>query len=367
MIKNKVRRGFTLIELLVVIAIIAILVALLLPAVQQAREAARRASCQNNLKQIGLALHNYHDQHRTFPPGQINTAFLGGLRAAQAQFANPLEAVTSNLYITGGNHFTNNIRLSGTSWMLFILPQIDQANVYNIWNHDRNVWWNGNPLNFINTVTGVILQPPAQTEIPVFYCPSRRNTMDVGNFTFVFRVDPTWTKGGNDYAACIGSGIGFNDVARQTWHLTPPQVINDQSAGGTFLLGPTNLHRGMFFVNSSTRMRDVTDGTSNVIMVTEAARFKQRFVPLFGRPTNIDIGVDRSSDGWAWGGPATLVSTLRAPNNKRLHYDVAGSEHGQIVHVLMADGSVRIISENIEITTWRNLGNMANGIPVSEF
>ena len=85
------------------------------------------------------------------------------------------------------------------------------------------------------------------------------------------------------------------------------------------------------------------------------------------RTVEMVIGVDRSSDGWAWGGPATLVSTLRAPNNKRLHYDVAGSEHGQIVHVLMADGSVRIISENIEITTWRNLGNMANGIPVSEF
>ena len=85
---------------------------------------------------------------------------------------------------------------------------------------------------------------------------------------------------------------------------------------------------------------------------------------MVGGPNN--LGVDRSSDGWAWGGPATVFSTRIAPN-KMLHYNDAGSEHPQIVQVLMADGSVRIMSENIEITTWRNLGNMGNGIPLSDF
>ena len=93
------RRGLTLIELLVVIAIIAILIVLLLPAVQQAREAARRTSCRNNLKQIGLAIHNYHDAHRTFPPGGIT---IGGWQDS----------------------------LNGSTWSVAILPYLDQATLY---------------------------------------------------------------------------------------------------------------------------------------------------------------------------------------------------------------------------------------------
>ena len=347
---KRIKKGFTLIELLVVIAIIAILVALLLPAVQQAREAARRSSCQNNLKQLGLALQNYHDQHRVFPPGQINATWLPtNLNPTSRRFPNPLEATTPDQTLVSFQ------RLSGASWMVFILPQIDRANTYKIWNFNRNVRFNGEPINF----NPAGLRPPAQTEIPAFYCPTRRSKMDVGKYSFVFRVNPTWSKGGNDYAACNGSGNSFNDLTRSTWDLTPEQVINDP----TLLLGPRNSHRGMFYVNSSTRMADVSDGTSNVIMVSEVPRLNFRL--------NINGTVDtlnrrKSSDGWAWGGPATQFSTLFGPN-KTLHYSEAGSDHGQIVHVAFADGSVRMISENIEITTWRNLGNMSNGIPVSEF
>ncbi|MBT4868335.1 MAG: DUF1559 domain-containing protein [Planctomycetaceae bacterium] len=346
---KRIKKGFTLIELLVVIAIIAILVALLLPAVQQAREAARRSSCQNNLKQLGLALQNYHDQHRVFPPGQINTTILGGLNPTQRRFPNPLEATTPDQTLASFE------RLSGASWMVFILPQIDQANTYQTWNFNRNVRFNGEPINF--NPRGI--KPPAQTEMKAFYCPTRRSDMKISNYSFVFRVAPNWNKGGNDYAACNGSGTSFNDLTRSTWDLTPAQVVNDP----TLLLGPRNLHRGMFSVNSSTRMADVSDGTSNVIMVSEVPRLNFRL--------NINGTVDtlnrrKSSDGWAWGGPATIFSTQFGPN-KTLHYSEAGSDHGQIVHVTFADGSVRSISENIEITTWRNLGNMSNGIPVSEF
>ena len=115
-IVQKSRRGFTLIELLVVIAIIAILIALLLPAVQQAREAARRTQCRNNLKQIGLALYNYHEAHSVFPPGYIT----GGCASA-------FDLDT----IAGNNTICISQRL-GLHWPLHILPYVDQAPLYNI-------------------------------------------------------------------------------------------------------------------------------------------------------------------------------------------------------------------------------------------
>jgi len=355
------QRGFTLIELLVVIAIIAMLVALLLPAVQKAREAARRAQCQNNLKQLGLALHNYHDVHRVLPPGQINNGFLVD---NIGRYANPAEA---RILQPRG---TNNRGFHGTSWMLHILPNLDQASLYNSYFFGDNVRTNGE-FGFQTQDLNVIFPP--RTEIPAFYCPSRRTSMQAtGTYAACDRIDSavptagiTWSQGGNDYAGCTGSGITFHEDAtdstdRQTYWMLPGQlaatvtsgVVNGQNIS-TSLFTQFQSNIGIFGVNSAVSFRDITDGTSNVVMVSERRLF-----------TNLAPANLRSSDGWIWGGPATLYSHRIAPHSG-LWYDEADSAHDQIVQVLLADGSVKMIGVNIDLLTWKNLGNMSQGAPVN--
>ena len=363
MIRTRKSRGFTLIELLVVIAIIAILVALLLPAVQNAREAARRTQCANNLKQIGLALHNYHDVHGTFPPGQITTRWLPDNINNQPnqnifRYVDPTEP---------GQQITlNNSRLGlhGTSWMVHILPQLEKGNLYKLWRFDYNVLANGNldaDPRFI-----VAAQAPAQVDIPAFYCPSRRTKMEAsGKFSSLYRVDnipntnpqlaSPWVKGGNDYAGCMGSGDGFNDRFRAAWDLWPNQARREREVNNNLQINQDPLNIGIFGVNSSTSISDITDGTSNTILIGEHSRLTD---------TTNDITI--SSDGWAWGGPATMFSTLVGPN-KRISWEFPGSEHQGIVQVGLADGSVRTVGENINIQIWQRLGNMANGLPVGKF
>ncbi|MCA8993013.1 MAG: DUF1559 domain-containing protein [Planctomycetaceae bacterium] len=357
------RRGFTLIELLVVIAIIAVLVAILLPAVQQAREAARRSQCQNNLKQIGLALHNYHDNHFVFPPGQISSGASGGWiqNGAFGNYIHPNEA--KNL---------NQLNAHGTSWMVHILPYLDQGPLYNFWQFGANVRTNGDfQRAAIFQVFDANNDPiyAAQTDLKVFYCPSRRGDMQTnGRFSATDRVDVSWTKGGNDYAGCAGSGIVFDDTSHGTYYLTPAQ-LNSTIVTGTNV-SPMAQHAsniGVFGVNSRTAIRDITDGTSNVVMVTERQLF-QKATPV----------IHHSSDGWAYGGPATMFSTRNPPqqiqpNTNNLnnpyptaaqHYDEAATDHGSL-QALLGDGSVRQFGLNMDLKTWRNLGNMSQGAPVN--
>ena len=177
------RRGFTLIELLVVIAIIAILVALLLPAVQQAREAARRAQCKNNLKQLALALHNYEETHTTFPAGVITvdptaTVVICSLGIGYGASDSWTEAQSG-----AGVH--------GTSWMLQILPYVEMNTLYEQWNFGLSP--SGN-------------RAVGETDIPFFYCPSRRN--DARSDARMFQG---WSKGGTDYGGSLGACNGFHD------------------------------------------------------------------------------------------------------------------------------------------------------------
>ncbi len=201
-------RGFTLIELLVVIAIIAVLIALLLPAVQAAREAARRAQCVNNLKQIGLALHNYHDALLVFPPGYLA--------------AKPY---------TDGETDTS----PGWSWGAMILPQLEQAPLYAA-------------MNVMLPIQAPANTTVIQTSVKTFVCPSDQITI------------PTFP---------IQDGTG-NTLATVTPSSYAASVGDDASDTATGL-NNDGLARGVFYRNSATRIAGVTDGTSQTILVEERA------------------------------------------------------------------------------------------------
>ena len=299
------RRGFTLIELLVVIAIIAVLIALLLPAVQQAREAARRTQCKNNLKQIGLAQHNYHDTFNTLPPGSIQ-AFPPGNAQNEA------------------------------TWVSMMLPGIDQSTLYNRANFSSCFGCTvapGNPSYEIVSPT-----------ISAMICPS---DVDVGLALGIYRR--------GNYAA--NSGIG------------PLRSVSDPR-------DPTRTW-GPYTMNSSTRMRDFTDGTTNTILVSE----------LLKVPGDDFRGVMHYPEGSLYQHDQTpnssvpdqfrsslCVSITRAPCtgvytawNNRAIVLAARSQHVGGVQSLLADGSVRFISNNIHRPTWQALATPNLSEAMGEF
>ena len=332
-------RGFTLIELLVVIAIIAILIALLLPAVQQAREAARRSQCKNNLKQFGLALHNYHDVYKGFPPRKTGTAGSGATN------------------VTGHQH--NGTRRSA---FVSLMPFYDQGPLFNA------IEAGGGNI----TVSGTTLGPVApggprawvgwsvwNVVVPMLNCPSDIQSRDMKRKT--------------NYMFCVGDQIN--------WHLN---TVNP---------------RGIFGFRKSTRIAEITDGTSNTIAMSERLRNPNGEggqnppapglikanegslrnvagivtnpgmcllqINASGYYTNSSL-VSRRAGSIAWDGQTENVgfNTVIGPNgpscvnnggNSDSHEGVLppGSRHPGGVHCLLADGAVRFISDNI------NTGNLS--------
>lgn len=178
------QRAFTLIELLVVIAIIAVLIALLLPAVQQAREAARRTQCKNNLKQVGLALHNYHDTYQKFPAAMYFSNFPnGGLIGYQQTNG-------------GTNH--------GPSWLVCLLPHIDQAPLYS-------------QANFTQAIGAAVNAPITSANLTAFQCPSDPNSSSANKYIDTGRMGPNQWGRGNYAASGIGpSWNGYTNVGATT-------------------------------------------------------------------------------------------------------------------------------------------------------
>ncbi len=333
------KSGFTLIELLVVIAIIAILIALLLPAVQQAREAARRTQCRNNLKQLGLALHNYHDNALVFPPGYI------------------------------GLNSSNNF--SGWGWGTFILPFVDQAPLYNNINFGLNIY-------AANAVTAPAInnQQVAATTLPAFRCPS-----DVGDAK-VNTVN-VLTTGGTVVPSTATAPFGrsnYPGVAGIRYGGTGTPVV--QTWGGFLDATATNpvttpitpvtaaIYRGIFGENSRVGIRDMTDGTTNCIVVGE--RWTPRLSAVGDTGQAVWAGVvERTAQGQATGLGDTFyrINQDIDSNTSTVRDNTSGfaSFHTGGAHFLLGDGTVKFLSENIDTTIYRQLSQINDGAVVGEF
>lgn len=297
--------GFTLIELLVVIAIIAILIALLLPAVQQAREAARRSQCKNNLKQIGLALHNYHDVHSVFPPGWVGRQPTG---YSDANYCNTM----------GIDH--------QAPWTVMVLPFLDQGPLYNTFNLSRPF---SDGTNGTQAPNG-----PLVKRVSVYQCPS-----NPASSQWELHLDYMGVMGGKTAAAgspdCTVSGQPDRIFARN----------------------------GILYHNSRIGFRDLVDGSSNIFLVGESRMFPdQAGVTYRCWASSPKAGGYPLTNAMSWD-QINLIPTSVIPNTGTKVCRGFSSFHTGGCHMLFGDGSTRFLSENMNQDTYWALGIRNDGLP----
>jgi prepilin-type N-terminal cleavage/methylation domain-containing protein/prepilin-type processing-associated H-X9-DG protein len=302
------RRGFTLIELLVVIAIIAVLIGLLLPAVQKVREASARSKCANNLKQIGLGIHAYHDAYSFFP---YSTSY--GSESGPAPF-------------------------NGRGWTLEVLPQLEQGSLYNNLEPSRTVNF-GSGANALN---GANMQPWVTTPLPVFRCPSDTYTDPLTTKQFQWDPKPLAVT---NYKGVLGDnqmGGGSSKFAGST-----PDCHNSANRPC-----PGIFYRNMYA--HKPRLADVRDGTSNTLMVGEDLPEHNYHSGLY----------------YANGDYASCHSPLNYMPNPPTPADWPNvisfrSRHPQGANFCRADGSVRFVRQGIDQLTYRAACTKAGGEALS--
>ena len=316
----KRRRGFTLVELLVVIAIIGILVGLLLPAVQAAREAARRMQCSNNVKQVGLACHNYESAFRSLPAGGI----VSYTPAAQAA-------------LTATNFCTTGLDRTQAPWTVLILPFVEETNLYNQFDFRRRFTGSSNiPGDAPNAALFA-------TNMKKFQCPSDPNsesTVNNSNYLGVQGGGPPTGVGGPPCSTSAGQRVFFQN--------------------------------GVIFANSKTRFADITDGTTNVFLIGES-----RYMPVPRMRT------DGFHAGWAsslkadsgFAVPLTFAAAVLQINAQKecgvglgdcfnFVSRLFGSRHPGGCQFGLCDGSVQFVSQSIDINTYRQTAIRNDGLPV---
>ncbi len=316
----KRRAGFTLIELLVVIAIIAILIGLLVPAVQKVREAAARTQCVNNLKQIGVAMHAYHDVNKGMPPGAGNDVTPFGT--------------------SGGSQW-------GSSWKVYILPYIEQGAIYSKWQfYSQSGFTNSNNIGLLNNITIAVYRCPSTT------LPDYRNTNGVANMNLMTTC----------YTGIAGSAVAAYGV------------YNSNSAGYAS-------DNGILYGCSRVRMTDITDGTSNTWLVGEQSDFLRDannvvvtgYAPGVGNSEGVyglAMGAATtfgaaSQSGWTGDGRHFNCTAVRYTINQRgitnsqangtnsdagVNFPLS-SLHPGGCNILNADGTVRFASNSMPIAT----------------
>ncbi|WP_437223103.1 DUF1559 domain-containing protein [Planctomicrobium sp. SH661] len=341
------RSAFTLIELLVVIAIIAVLIALLLPAVQQAREAARRSQCVNNLKQMGLAIHNFQDTYNRIPPGG----------ATDMQPFGVIQTAGTSSW--------------GSSWMVFILPYLEQGTLYSKLAFDWGSGWIS-PANMLLY---------SQTNVPVYHCPSSTLSPFASHFDNPYAGNIP--RRASTYVGIAGAVDGLIPSHTETRFTT---LTDKGIIGGSGTLVP----------NGKLKFRDLTDGLTNTIVISEQGE---------GIYTSDGTIKDwRSSNVYGWQMGLVLdkvppeyvdpvgyschqssITTIRYPLTRKTDWPAGGagcgstgvcelgvnlplsSAHTGIVNVAMGDGSVRNLSQSISLALLAKLATRDDAQPNGEF